>query len=81
MGSSGILANDVINILAYLSFKNYSTLQNDLTLFQQLADAKEVMNMVKLLEGARFPVLTPNLRVSVIISCNISNADTNILSH
>lgn len=34
-------------------------------LFLKLADAKDVMDAVHNLEGARFPVLTPNLKVSV----------------
>ena len=30
----------------------------------QLADAKEVMNVIRALKGTQFPVLTPNLKVS-----------------
>lgn len=31
--------------------------------FSQLADAKDVMEGIRNVEGARFPVLTPNLKV------------------
>ena len=31
----------------------------------QLADAKEVMNVIRALKGTQFPVLTPNLKVSL----------------
>lgn len=32
----------------------------------QLADAKDVMEAIRNVEGARFPVLTPNLKVSFL---------------
>lgn len=32
----------------------------------QLADGKDVMEAIRNVEGARFPVLTPNLKVSVV---------------
>lgn len=37
----------------------------------QLADAKEVMEAIQTVEGARFPVLTPNLKVSYILLVNL----------
>lgn len=41
--------------------------------FPQLADAKEVMEGIRNVEGARFPVLTPNLKVRALIhKCKIS---------
>ena len=37
----------------------------------QLADAKDVIEAIQSVEGARFPVLTPNLKVSYLFSMNI----------
>jgi len=33
-----------------------------------LADAKDVLAAIQNVEGARFPVLTPNIKVSVILN-------------
>lgn len=38
-----------------------------LAIMLQLADAKDVMKAIQGVEGARFPVLTPNLKVSFIL--------------
>ena len=32
----------------------------------QLTDAKDVMDAIRNIQGARFPVLTPNLKVSYL---------------
>ena len=43
----------------------FETRQVYMFLHGQLADAKEVMNVIRALKGAQFPVLTPNLKVSL----------------
>lgn len=35
---------------------------------KQLADARDVMEAVKSLEGSRLPVLTPNLKVGIFVT-------------
>lgn len=37
----------------------------------QLADAKDVMEAIRTVEGGRFPVLTPNLKVSCLLWMNL----------
>lgn len=37
----------------------------------QLADAKDVLKAIQDVEGASFPVLTPNLKVRIIVNVNV----------
>ncbi|CAF2164186.1 unnamed protein product [Brassica napus] len=45
----------------------------------QLADAKNVMDAVNTLHGARFPVLTPNLKVCIVSSFTKQNKKNQII--
>ena len=61
--SECLILNFLSNLLGSYSHCNWRSHFNILWLPSQLADAKDVMAAVCNLDGARLPVLTPNLKV------------------